>query len=915
MTGLSFVNILLMRSIGYGLRFVVFETWAEMKSIYHESLLTLFLFKIMKKGYFLLAVASLFCFGANAQITCPTATEAQAADYYLSNVYYNQCTTLTDTVDSNKEAVKWNGDGFIKRYADGWSDFHWDGTSRVIFDNINMSAAGNYVLTVTYRNSGTVDFIVNDNVTQLKLDGTSPLVMSVALNAGMNTIKFGKNDGWVGFYSIALSECPDATIAQSADWYLNNTYYFKCTALKDTVDGNNDAVKWNGGYIKLNADGWSDYHWDGPSNVIFDNINLSKAGDYKMTVVTRGTGTVYFVVNGDSTELPLDGTNPLVKVVTLKSGMNSIAFSKKADWPGFYSLSLEQATITTTTVTFDKQGGEGGSESVVATFGQAMPEITLPTRANYFFNGYYDAATDGVKYYNADGTSAKEWDKEDATTTLYAQWYDGTPTVDIDVECPDKEAAKAPDYYLSNIYYALCTNWSPVTTTDSVTGRKDLVYDGGSVVLMNNDSNWFKLCGDLKHIDWHWDDGHGKSAIIYDNIFVSADGNYDILWYQQNGGKVDVTVNGDTLGTYSAGKADTLTIYRAPLKAGVANTIKIAKNADWPQSLGIQLQKSSDVVSETLITLDMQGGTGGTETVVAKKGYDMPEITLPIRDGYFFEGYYTDATEGDKYYNADGTSFKAWDKDDKTFTLYAHWNDGSTGGDCPTAAQAISEDWYLSHMYDARCTELTNTFVQDGGAYIYLNAENEKVKITANGLWIDFYYADPSSVVFDSIYVSKDDYYDMKWYFRQDVVDGEATAGSKTQVWVNDELVGEVTTYISDADVELDEVMYEGFELYADYPNKIKLLKVNGWPLTRGIQLYREGSAVENVNNASFFVTSVDGVMTINRLSGESNITIYSISGAQLQEATTTASSYAIPMAPGAYIVNVNGQFAKAVVR
>ncbi len=625
----------------------------------------------MKKSYFSVAAAALLsvCMGsAQAQtVTCPDAATAEGADYYLSNVYYNQCTPLRDTTvvrESGSETATCNADGLIKRSEDGWSDYHWDGVSRVIFDNINMSKAGNYVLTVNYRNTGTVDFIVNEDTTALKLGDTTPLVMSVALKEGMNTIKFGKNDGWPGFYSIALADCPDATLAQSADYYLGNAYYVKCTALRDTVDGSGAAVKWNGGYLKLTDDGWSDYHWDGPSNVIFDNINMSKAGDYKMIVETRNVGSVYLVINGDSTVMNLDGTSPVTQVVTLNSGMNTIAFCKKADWPGFKSLTLDRATITTTAITLDQQGGTGGTESVVATFGQ-----------------------------------------------------------------------------------------------------------------------------------------------------------------------------------------------------------------------------------------------------------DMPEITIPTREGYFFEGYFTDATEGSQYYNTDGTSFKAWDKDDETFTLYAHWNDGSAGGDCPTVAQATSEDWYLNHMYDARCTELTNTFEKDGGAYIYLNAENEKIKITASGEWIDFYFADPSSVVFDSIYVSKDDYYDLKWYFHQDVVDGEVTAGSKTQIWVNDELAGEFTTYISDEDVELDEVVYEGIELYADYPNKIKLLKGNGWPLTRGIQLSREGTGIHNTQAASFFVTSSDGLLTINRLSGESQITIYSIGGAQLQTVTTTASHYTIPMTAGAYIVKVNDQFAKAVVR
>ena len=74
------------------------------------------------------------------------------------------------------------------------------------------------------------------------------------------------------------------------------------------------------------------------------------------------------------------------------------------------------------TVTLNKNEGTGGTDSVTATYNSAMPAITsLPTRENYDFAGYFDSATNGTKYYNEDGTSAKNWDKTTATT-LYAHW-------------------------------------------------------------------------------------------------------------------------------------------------------------------------------------------------------------------------------------------------------------------------------------------------------------------------------------------------------------------------------------------------------------------------------------------------------------------------------------------------------------
>ncbi len=97
------------------------------------------------------------------------------------------------------------------------------------------------------------------------------------------------------------------------------------------------------------------------------------------------------------------------------------------------------ATITavfspkTTTVTFDKNSGTGGDNGVTATYDADMPTVSVPSRSNYNFGGYFDAETDdngsGTKYYNANGTSAKIWDKEDAALTLYAQWTGDSYTI------------------------------------------------------------------------------------------------------------------------------------------------------------------------------------------------------------------------------------------------------------------------------------------------------------------------------------------------------------------------------------------------------------------------------------------------------------------------------------------------------
>ena len=121
-------------------------------------------------------------------------------------------------------------------------------------------------------------------------------------------------------------------------------------------------------------------------------------------------------------------------------------------WKGWYNSSGTRQTTSTTltyscsgsaatyyarfqantyTVTLDKQSGTGGTSSVTATYGSAMPSITVPTRTGYTFGGYYTGQNGtGTQYYTSTGSSAKNWNKTSATT-LHAKWTENTYTVTI----------------------------------------------------------------------------------------------------------------------------------------------------------------------------------------------------------------------------------------------------------------------------------------------------------------------------------------------------------------------------------------------------------------------------------------------------------------------------------------------------
>ena len=86
------------------------------------------------------------------------------------------------------------------------------------------------------------------------------------------------------------------------------------------------------------------------------------------------------------------------------------------------------------------------------------------------------------------------------------------------------------------------------------------------------------------------------------------------------------------------------------------------------------VQGGTDVEAETYVmTLDAQGGSGGTTSVIATNGAAMPTITIPTRDGYTFGGYWTGVDgAGTQYYTASGASARTCDLTADT-TLYAKW--------------------------------------------------------------------------------------------------------------------------------------------------------------------------------------------------------------------------------------------------
>ena len=74
-------------------------------------------------------------------------------------------------------------------------------------------------------------------------------------------------------------------------------------------------------------------------------------------------------------------------------------------------------------LSFDNQDGTGASASVEVTFAADLPDVAVPTRPRYVFEGYYSEPDgQGTQYYDAHGKGVKKWDIAAQGFCLYAKW-------------------------------------------------------------------------------------------------------------------------------------------------------------------------------------------------------------------------------------------------------------------------------------------------------------------------------------------------------------------------------------------------------------------------------------------------------------------------------------------------------------
>ncbi len=152
---------------------------------------------------------------------------------------------------------------------------------------------------------------------------------------------------------------------------------------------------------------------DGSATATWNGTALS--GISHPSGATGYTRTGYFTdATGGTKVLDADGTyagSDITGYITGGKWSRTEATTLYAQWDNHYTVTFEQGSPT-----FQ------GTGEVEATYGAALPAISVPSKTGYIFGGYYTGENGtGTQYYNENGVGQGTWG-EAANTTLHAKW-------------------------------------------------------------------------------------------------------------------------------------------------------------------------------------------------------------------------------------------------------------------------------------------------------------------------------------------------------------------------------------------------------------------------------------------------------------------------------------------------------------
>ncbi len=306
--------------------------------------------------------------------------------------------------------------------------------------------------------------------------------------------------------------------------------------------------------------------------------------------------------------------------LTLTTSTTGVSFSNNGTARVTVTLAASKTgnvTVTgslapsTYTVSFNANGGTGAPNAVTATYGAAMPTplSSTPSKTGVTFAGWWDtSAATGGTMYYNANNASVRNFDKTSSTTLYARYY-ATPGI-----------------------YA---NGYPLTWNSSGT-----IGGASTGTISATGSHW------VTH-RYSYNINHTYGVLSSYGLFTNlSDGSY-VTYTTANSNNAIIGWSTSSLGSIIGSGSGSYTGQN--LYAQWKNTV-VTLNPNFPTDAATRSTNHSTSANTTYNT-------------------DMPSITAPSAGGYTFLGYFYGDT---KYYNADGTSAKKWDKGGNA-TLTGKW--------------------------------------------------------------------------------------------------------------------------------------------------------------------------------------------------------------------------------------------------
>jgi uncharacterized repeat protein (TIGR02543 family) len=312
------------------------------------------------------------------------------------------------------------------------------------------------------------------------------------------------------------------------------------------------------------------------------------------------------------------------------------------------------------TVTFNSNGGTTASPPTKGVvYGSAYGTLATTSRTGYIFDGWYTASSGGSLITTGSIYSVL------GNQTLWAQWTPITYTIAYNGNS-NTGGSTASSSHTYDVAKALTVNgytrtgyyfnaWNSLangtgTSYTNVQSVTNLSSTNGATVTLY--AQWI---GNSFNITLNANGGSTASNSLISVVYATS---IEAWNSDMNPTRTGYTFNGYYTATSGGTQRISPTGYVA--LTSTTYTSPATLYAQW-------------TANPYTVTLNANGGSGGTTSVTATYDANMPSAVAPSRTGYIFNGYYTATSGGTQYYTSSMTSARTWNIAANT-TLYAQWS-------------------------------------------------------------------------------------------------------------------------------------------------------------------------------------------------------------------------------------------------